>query len=47
MDNTIVGRFSKALLGSDYYRWNLEVQAQKCAAAVALRTPEPRLVEEA
>ena len=47
MDNMIVGRFSKALLGSDYDRWNLEVQAEMCAVAVALRTPEQRLVEEA
>ncbi len=39
-----VGRFSQALLRSDYDCWSLEVP--KCAAAVDLRTPEPLRVEE-
>jgi len=42
----IVGRFSKALLRGDYERWTLEIRAPKCAAAVALRAPEPPQVEE-
>jgi len=46
MGDTIVGRFSKALLKSDHDRWNLELRAPKCAAAVALREPEPLQVEE-
>ncbi len=46
MDSTIVGLFSKALLRSDYDRWNLEARAPKCAAISALRALEQLQVEE-
>jgi hypothetical protein len=46
MVNTIVGLFSKALLKSGHDRWNLEVQAPKCVAVVALRALEQLRVEE-
>jgi len=46
MVNMIVDLFSKALLRNGYDRWNLEVQAPKCAAVVGLRAPEQLRVEE-
>ena len=46
VNTTIVDLFSKALLRVGYDRWNLDVQALKCAAVVSLRTLEQLRVEE-
>ena len=46
VDTTIVNLFSKAPLRNGYDRWNLDVQALKCAAVVGLRTLEELRVEE-
>jgi hypothetical protein len=46
VENTIVGHFSIRFPRGDYAGCDLEVQAQTCAATIALHTLEPLQVAE-
>jgi hypothetical protein len=46
LGNTIVDRFSEALLRDGCDRWNLEVQARNYTPTVALGTLQPLRIEE-